>query len=365
VHLQVTSHGPQQPAPGRTRALLAIASGVAVSLLAGCGHVDPARPTVPLLPDAAAAGGTWRWTPGCPFLPSAPRACERANPNLGSAQLNGDEWNLGAGSAPAGSVTMSVRSPGAVTVRGDLQAAPPCTQSTCIAPSANTWVRGYPNVLYGINQCHAHSSPPQSPGLRLPVRVAAIPADLFGTTSYTSSTRHVTYDIAYDMWLNNSATKTPCTTNGTVEVMVWTDYDRRALLPDSVKVGTASVPFAVDGVSDPGTQAWSVYATNIDTGGRTVPWGGTIWFVLNRADVVSKGTVSVDLSSVLSSAGTLLENNYGWSNFGQNYWLDTIPFGIEYGPESGGLFDAGPSYFSLNVSSYCLDVARTSSEATC
>ncbi len=197
------------------------------------------------------------------------------------------------------------------------------------------------------------------------MRVGAIPADLFGTTSYSSNTQHVTYDIAYDMWLNDSATKAPCTTNGTVEVMVWTDYDQRALLPDSVKVGTASVPFAVDGVSDPGIQAWSVYATNIDTGGRTVPWGGTIWFVLNRADVVSKGTVSVDLSSVLSSAGTLLQNNYGWSNFGQNYWLDTIPFGMEYGPESGGLFDAGSSYFSLNVSSYCLDVTMKSSDATC
>ncbi len=364
MHLQVTGTGPDSHRHRRSRAALVVASCVGL-VLAGCAHVDPVHPTVALLPDAAAGGGSWHWTSGCQFVPSALRACRRSNPDLGSAQLTGDEWNLGGGSAAAGSVTMSVHSPGAVMVRGHLPVTPPCTQSTCIAPSANTWVRGYPNVLYGINQCHARTSPPESPGLRLPMRVSAIPADLIGTTSYASSTRHVTYDIAYDMWLNDSATKTPCRTNGTVEVMVWTDYDERALLPDSVRVGSASIPFAVDGRDDTGAQAWSVYATNIDGGGQTVPWGGTIWFVLNQADVVSKGTVSVDLSTVLSSAGTLLQTRYGWSDFSRNYWLDTIPFGMEYGPESGGLFGAGPSYFSLNVSSFCLDVGKTSSDAAC
>ena len=124
--------------------------------------------------------------------------------------------------------------------------------------------------------------------------------------------------------------------------MVWTDYDARALLPAGMQVGTASIPFAVDGVARPGTQAWSVYASNIDRDGRTAPWGGTLWFVLNGADVVSHGRVSVDLSAVLSAAGRLLHDNYGWPELGQHYWLDTASFGVEFGPASGESDGLGP-----------------------
>jgi hypothetical protein len=76
-------------------------------------------------------------------------------------------------------------------------------------------------------------------------------------------------------------------------------------------------------------------------------------------------TVSVDLSTVLSKVGTLLQNHYGWKDFGTHYWLDTIPFGMEYGPQSGTITGAGSSYFSLRLSSYCLDVGSTLSAATC
>jgi hypothetical protein len=197
------------------------------------------------------------------------------------------------------------------------------------------------------------------------VRVGAIPPDLIGTTSYAAQTPHVTYDIAYDMWLHDSNTKTPCKEDGTLEVMVWTDYDQRALLPGTGEVGTASVPFAVNGTLHPGNGAWSVYVSNVFRDGQTVPWGGTVWFVLDERDAVRTGTVSVDLSTVLSEVGTLLQNSYGWNNFSGTYWLDTIPFGMEYGPESGKPLGADPVQFSLRLSSYCLEVGTTVAQATC
>jgi hypothetical protein len=147
--------------------------------------------------------------------------------------------------------------------------------------------------------------------------------------------------------------------------MVWTDYDARALLPQSMNVGTATVPFAVDGAASSGTNAWAIYASNIFRAGQTVPWGGTVWLVLDHSDAVRSGTVSVDLSAALAAVGDLLERNYGWTDFGTSYWLDTIPFGIEYGPESGTLTGAGPSYFSLGISAYCLSVAATVSGSAC
>jgi len=197
------------------------------------------------------------------------------------------------------------------------------------------------------------------------MRVSAIPADLIGTTSYSLRKPRATYDIAYDLWLNKSATKKPCQTNGTVEVMVWFDYDRLALLPGSMEVAAASIPFAVNGIANNGKQAWGVFTSNLYAGGRTAPWGGTIWFVLNAADRVGSGSVRVDLSSVLSAAGTLLQNRYGWRNFKQSYWLDTIPFGMEYGPQDATLSGSGSSYFSLELSSYCLEAATTLLHATC
>lgn len=197
------------------------------------------------------------------------------------------------------------------------------------------------------------------------MQVSSIPTDLIGTTTYSAHTPHVTYDIAYDMWLNRSDTKTPCKTDGTLEVMVWTDYNERALLPQSVKAGTGNVPFKVNGSIHSGYGAWSIYVSNVFQGGHTVPWGGTVWFILDQAHTVSKGTVSVDLSTVLSEVGALLQNNYGWTRFRSHYWLDTIPFGMEFGPESATPSGAGPSSFSLRLSSYCLGAGMTLSEASC
>ena len=343
-----------------TVAVLCVTAGV----LAACGQKGAPHATVSVVPATTDQGHTWQWTAACPFRPVRAGGCGASAPILRFAELSGDEWNLGG--APAnGSVRMTVGSSGSVTVQGALDAAPPCTDSTCIAPSAGTWVRGYPSVLYGVDQCNASTSPPRAPALALPIRVGSLRPDLIGTTTYSSIARHVTFDIAYDMWLNSSDTETPCTTGGTVEVMVWTDYDDRALLPQSLLVGTASVPYAVNGRTHLGQHAWSIFATNVYRGGQTAPWGGTVWLVLDQAALISRGTVRVDLSTALSAVGTLLQDNYGWTDFSRNYWLDTIPFGIEFGPQDASPASAGASAFSLNISSYCLDVGATLSDAAC
>ena len=51
------------------------------------------------------------------------------------------------------------------------------------------------------------------------------------------------------MWLNKSDTATPCKTDGTLEVMVWTDYSPSATLPESMRAGVATIPFKVNGAS--------------------------------------------------------------------------------------------------------------------
>jgi hypothetical protein len=195
--------------------------------------------------------------------------------------------------------------------------------------------------------------------------VDSIPPHLIGVTAYSAQTSQVTYDIAYDLWLHTTGTKQPCPSKGTLEIMVWTDYDPQALLPPSMQVWAATIPFAVDRVVRPGTGAWSVYASNIDSGGRTAPWGGTLWFVLDRGDIVSNGLVSVDLSAVLSVAGRIVHDVYGWPDLGAHYWLDTAPFGVEFGPASGKPMDSGPSQFSVRISAYCLDVRSTLQHAAC
>jgi hypothetical protein len=147
--------------------------------------------------------------------------------------------------------------------------------------------------------------------------------------------------------------------------MVWTDYNERALLPGSMIVGTATVPFAVNGTVHPGYDAWSIYADNVYQGGRTAPWGGTVWLVLNRTDTLNGGTMTVDLSAALAAVGQLLQKNYAWSSFEDNYWLDTISFGMEFGPDSGDPYGAGSTNFLLTLTSYCLDVKTTVAKASC
>jgi hypothetical protein len=315
------------------------------------------------LPDAAAKGQSWDWTAACQFAPRAADGCAPAGPVLGAGQLAGDEWNLGGGHASGESVSMAVNSAGGLTVKANLSSAPPCTASTCLTRQGNTWVRGFPSVLYGTDQCHADTSPSPSPEFQLPVRVDAIPADLVGHASSQVQGADVTYDVAYDMWLGPSDTKTPCQKDGTVEVMVWTDYDSQALLPSSLKVGTTTIPYSVNGVAKSGAQEWSVYANNIYGSGHTVPWGGTVWLVLNNQ--AKQAPVGVDLSAALADVGGLLQQKYGWAPFASSYWLDTVAFGMEYGPQDANPYGSGPAKFSLDLSSYCLQAGATVAAAKC
>ncbi len=139
----------------------------------------------------------------------------------------------------------------------------------------------------------------------------------------------------------------------------------RRCCPRACRSRTSPSPSRPTESSTPAALAWTVYVSNLFAKGQTAPWGGTVWFVLNKADVVARGTVSVDLSYVISVVGALLQNDYGWRDFRKSYWLDSIPFGMEFGPQDGALYGTGPSYFSLRVSSYCLEVGTRLSDAAC
>jgi hypothetical protein len=260
---------------------------------------------------------------------------------------------------------MSVGPGDAVTMTGRFAHTAPCTDATCLAPDAFTWVRGYPSVSYGLNQCHAATSPASSPRLALPLRLDAIPPHLVGVTSYSTQLSQVTYDVTYDLWLHPTGTRRPCRSEGTLEILVWTDYNARALLPAGMRIGTATIPFAVGHVAHLGTQGWAVYASNIDRAGRTAPWGGTLWFVPGQTDRVSSGRVRVDLSAVFAAAERILTDVYAWPAPARHYWLDTAAFGLEYGPASGAPYGSGAARFSAQLSAYCLDVRSTLLNAPC
>lgn len=338
---------------------------LAVTLLVtGCGSGGGVYPSVPLVPTAGGGTHVWRWTGTCPLGPAGGEGCRAGGPILGFAQLNGNEWNLG-GPAKAGSLDMSVEPSGAVTIEGRFERTAPCTDSDCLAPTALTWVRGYPNVLYGIDQCRAGTSPPPSPRLPLPMRLDSIPPHLIGVTAYSTRTSRVTYDVTYDLWLSPTGTRQPCRSQGTLEILVLTDHSSRALLPPGMQVGTADIPFAVGPVAHSGSQAWSIFASNISRDGQTAPWGGTLWFVLGQADVVRDGRVSVDLTAVLAEATRILHDNYGWAELAHDYWLDTASFGVEFGPAGGRPLGSGPSHFSARISAYCLNVRSSVLDASC
>ena len=225
--------------------------------LSACGSGEQTTTRISFLPSTPAKGSTWTWSSACRAAPHAPSGCAAAGPDLaGHAQLAGNEWNLGSAASTAATdgVSMSVSSSGGLQLRGDLSSAPPCTDGSCIAPQANTWVRGYPSVLYGIDQCNAATSPRPSTTLRLPASVASIPDDLVGGTAYESQASQVTYDVAYDLWLNGVPND---------EVMIWTDNHGQY---------PAGSRFAAN-VSLSG-HTWDVYATSGNGYLAFVPSGG-------------------------------------------------------------------------------------------
>ena len=97
----------------------AFASAALVIVLAvSTGPLAPGNPTsaaaatqpdtIRLLPVPSAGGRVWDWSAACPLGPRMGARCEGAGPVLGSAQLNGDEWNLGVTTPAEGDVRMSM-----------------------------------------------------------------------------------------------------------------------------------------------------------------------------------------------------------------------------------------------------------------
>ena len=266
------------------------------------------------------------------------RGRDSAGPHLGRAQLTGNEWNLG-GTGDAGSVAMALDAEGSLHVDGRFSATPPCTDERCIAPQANTWVRSFPSVLYGIDQCHADTSPPR--------RRACAPDQgrlaAFDHRRYHDLRRrrtNVTHDVAYDLWLNPSGTTTPCQTDGTLEVMVWTDHDARD--PARQLAGRARF--------DP-LRGWRHRVAGrrrMDrvrhqrVRGRTHGTVGRHRLARprprpNRRPRDRRRRPARRAASV----GSLLENTYGWSNFATHLLARHDAFGIEFGPHDADPYSAG------------------------
>ncbi len=103
-----------------------------------------------------------------------------------------------------------------------------------------------------------------------------------------------------------------------------------------------------------------MYVSNVFGNGHTQPWGGTVWLIPDAADATAQGTVTVDLSAALAAVGRVLVN-YGWAPITTTYWLDTIAYGMEFGPHSADPYGNGPANFSLDLTSYCL-LVKTSVE---
>ncbi|MDA8182832.1 MAG: protein kinase [Actinomycetota bacterium] len=336
--------------------------------------LDTAPTTVTLLP-APGPARSWVWTAWCPFVPTGKgNSCTSSgDPNRGSVQLNGNLWNLGGGFGTSGSLTMSQDHFGGIDMHGDFPAVPPCTSSNatglqpCVVPQGGTWVRGYPELTYGENvQCGnppPNTSAPTSPTLPLPVQLSGMKGgDLVGTTDYTANPGQITYDISYDMWLNPAKSE-HCTGAGTIEVMVWLNDSGTKAGPPGSALMKASIPYTLNGHRSTGDGAWSLYQST----GLSASTGGTVWVVLNKADSPRPtprlhpkdpkvgGDVSVDLSAAFSEVGKLLSAKDHVNDF-RSYWLDSIPFGVEFGPASGdSTYKPGDtSYFHFDVSRFCL-----------
>jgi hypothetical protein len=313
-------------------------------------YVEALSGVVSLLPFAGPAH-SWSWTAACPFNP-APCSPPGANPDIGWLQLNGQLWNLA--KTAQGGTQMAVSGSGALSSSTDLESAP--------AGSVDTWTRGDPAPTYGVVLGYPSGSPPESPSLRLPLQLDSVPHDVIATAHYDITARRSTsYEFGYNLWLEPSRTMEKVGP-GTIDVMISTDNSGAGSLPAG-SAATASVPYAVSGQVTDGLDAWDVYVSGIDAGGRTSAGGGTISFVLNSP--VDSGKVSIDLSDILAAADQILENRYQWNGINTLYWLDTIQLGSEVGPGGTSLTSSGPADMSWTLSDYCFGIRKRLATAGC
>lgn len=323
---------------------------IVVALGIGIGASSGAAATLSRLPDSSEAASTpqtlsffpsaeqsgpWEWSPQCPFLPIATNGCQNGDPVFGPIILNGDLWNTG--SAASGGAEMDIDSKGRLIASSDF--------SSANAAQNTTWVRGYPNVGYGVAPQAPNSAPPRSPKFPLPLNLKQLPDDVIATIDYdVSEASSVTYDLAYDIWLEpQKQVDTPRAK--TLELMIWTDENRPALPPGYKE--TITMPYSLDGVRKSG--AWGIYITN---GSQTSNATTTIELVLKTPK--GNAQIGVDLNSAFSSMEKALMKEYPsrWSSF-SSYYLDSIFLGTEFGPLAGHS-GAGPLTWSLD--SYKLSI---------
>ena len=204
-----------------------------------------------------------------------------------------------------------------------------------MAPSAFTWVRGYPNVLYGINQCYAGTSPSTSPRLPLPMRAGLDPAPP------DRRDRLFRPDVAGHLRRYLRPVAAPERHKAAVQVAghardTGLDRLRRSRAAAGRHAGRdGEHPLGRRPGRPPGLAAWSIYASNIYTDGRTAPWGGTLWFVPPPGRRRRPRPSERRPERSARGGRLLLHDNYGWPELGQHYWLDTASFGVEFGPPSG------------------------------
>jgi hypothetical protein len=163
-----------------------------------------------------------------------------------------------------------------------------------------------------------------------------------------SAGSQTSYDWAYDVWLEHSAT--PAVPGAQdLELMVWTDYaSDPELLPPGYKTTKALVS-TINGVTN--ARDFKVYMTINQATGKTI-----VWLVL--ATPVSNASVQFDLINYVDAASTLL-NTYepAWNGVSlKSYYLDSIDLGSEVGPLPGplGTTSTAPLQLSSLLSQYSL-----------
>jgi Glycosyl hydrolase family 12 len=283
----------------------------------------------------AEQSGPWEWDAECPFLPAAKSGCQDTDPVYGSIILNGDLWNID-GTA-SGDAEMDVDPEGRLVTSADF--------SSAQAEHKTTWVRGYPNVTYGVSPQAPADAPPRSPELPLPLNLKQLPHDVIATADYdVSETSSVTFDLAYDIWLEpHKEVRSPRAK--TLELMIWTDENGGALPPGYKEEIT--MPYSLDGAGKAGS--WSVYMTNASRASNATT---TVELVLKTPQ--SNAQIGVDLNNAFSSMEKALTKEYPsrWNSF-SSYYLDAISLGTEFGPLKNRS-DAGP--LAWNLDSYNLNI---------
>ena len=203
--------------------------------------------------------------------------------------------------------------------------------------------------LYGIDQCNAKTSPPPSSELQLPIRVGAIPADLVGRTAYDAQAceghlrrrlRLVAQRVGYE---RRHARPTAPRGHGldrlrrrrpSARHLEGRDGHDPLFRERGVQVRQPSVvglrqqrlrrradgPVGRDGLAGP----------------------GSAHIVRARARCASTSAPRSPPSASSCSSTTT-----DGATFASSYWLDTIAFGMEYGPKDANPYGDGTGQFLL------------------